>query len=63
MADIQGGLNGARTEELRWTEQTTQVLRKKKLETGNYITWSAYHASLQTEPTDPAAQSCKPCYG
>ena len=53
--EIEGHLARAKTEELKWTEHAIQLLSKDEIETGDYLSWAAFHASVQPHPMDPIA--------
>ena len=50
-------VNLARDEENKWTNHATKLLIKENLEKEDYISWAGFHASMQLQPTDPAALS------
>ena len=51
--EIEGHLARAKKEELKWTDHAMQMLSKDKVETGDYLSWAAFHASVQSDPVDP----------
>ena len=50
--EIEGHLARAKKEELKWTDHAMQMLSKDKVETGDYLSWAAFHASMQSDPVD-----------
>ena len=42
-------------EELTWIEHGMQLLQKDTLKRVDYISWAAFHASLQNNPVNPSA--------
>ena len=53
--EIQGHLDRAKTEEVKWTEHAMQLLIKDKLEHHDYLSWAAFHASTQPDSVYPIA--------
>ena len=53
--EIQGHLDRAKMEEVKWMEHAMQLLMKDKIEIDDYISWAAFHASTQPESIDPNA--------
>ena len=50
---IELNLVRAKKEELKWTDHVMQMLSKDKVETGDYLSWAAFHMSVQPNPVDP----------
>ena len=55
LAEIEGNLKEAKNEEVKWIEQALQLLFKDKLGNNDFLSWAAFHVSIQPDPTDPAA--------
>lgn len=47
----------ARRQEIKWLQQSIELLSKDTLGRGEHIAWAAYHASDQPNPTDPSGIS------
>ena len=47
LANFQGYLNEAQKEESKWIEHGIQLLAKSVIENKDFISWAAFHASLQ----------------
>ena len=45
----------AKEGEIEWLNSVTAALSKEKLDDGDWVSWSAYHASIQTNEIPPAA--------
>lgn len=52
-AVFHGRLDTATVEEAKWTESGIVLMQKDNLQKDDFISWAAYHASNQPEPTDP----------
>lgn len=55
MADQADHLEEAKNEEDAWIARGIQLLSQDELQKGDYITWAAFHASLESVPEDPPA--------
>ncbi|KAG1695324.1 hypothetical protein GQR58_006635 [Nymphon striatum] len=55
ITEIEGNLEGAKTEEVGCTQRAIELLTKEQLEKEDEINWAAFHASKQPQPIDPAA--------
>ena len=55
--NIQGYLDAAKEEEMKWIDHGMKLLEKNALDKKEYISWAAFHASLQQNPTNPSAPS------
>ncbi|KAG1656278.1 LMBR1 domain-containing protein 2 [Nymphon striatum] len=55
ITEIEGNLEGAKTEKVGWTQRAIELLTKEQLEKEDEINWAAFHASKQPQPIDPAA--------
>ena len=55
LTDVQGHLEQAKDDEVKWTERALRLLIKDKLEKDDFISWAAFHASTEPEPTNPPA--------
>ncbi len=53
--NVQGHLKRAKSVEDKWIEYSLNFLTKEKLEKGDFLSWAAFHASAQPDPTNPAA--------
>jgi len=45
-------LENAQSKENNWLAHTSKLLEKHEVESGDTISWSAFHASLQNKPED-----------
>ena len=63
ITEIQGYLDTAKEEELKWIDHGIQLLEKESLGKEDSISWAAFHASLQHHPSNPSAlNSLLPLY-
>lgn len=52
----------AKAEQVKWIDQAIQLLTKDRLGNEDYITWAAFHSSLQPNPVDPVCLECSPTF-